>query len=78
MRLHQKFKILCIKRHDQNLKRQPKEWGEKQSANQNPVSDQNPESKKKLLQILKKQKIKKWAKNLNISPKKIYKWPTSI
>ena len=49
MRLHQKFKILCIKRHDQNLKRQPKEWGEKQSANQNPVSNQNPESKKETL-----------------------------
>ena len=26
----------------------------------------------------KKKKIKKWAKNLNTSPKKIYKWPTSI
>lgn len=61
MRLHQKFKILCIKRHDQNLKRQPKEWGEKQSANQNPVSDQNPESKKKLLQITTKRQIA-WLK----------------
>ena len=75
-----KIKSFCItKKTISKVKRQPSEW-EKIIANE--ATDKELISKiyKQLLQLNSRKindPIKKWAKELDISPKKTYRWLTN-
>ena len=75
-----KFKSFCtMKETITKVKRQPSEW-EKIIANETIDKELISKIYKQLMQLNTRKAsnpIKKWNKELNISPKKIYRWLTN-